>query len=467
MKQIVAIIISIILIHCACQSDMNIDNSPNLKLQFSTDSVIFDTIFSGIGSVTKHFTVYNNSAKDVEIDRIFLAKNTHSNYNINIDGSPLKSRENVLIRSKDSMYVFVEVLVNTKEDALLVKDSVVFVTNGNSQNIKLIAWGQDVNLIDNDTVKSAHWTNRKPYLIYNSVLIDRNAILHIEAGTKIYFHKGSTMYVAGTLEIAGSFENPVILKTDRLEQDYADVPGQWQGISIMKGSKNNFINYAEIRNAFTGIQIDSSSNDNQPTLSLHNTRIAHCSYAGILAKESSMFATNCLIADCGYFTLAIKGGGQCDFYNCTFANYWQNSIRNTPSILLQNYYRNENSTIVSDIEHAGFYNCLIYGNMQNEISIDKSSKSGFINYDFENCLLKYDESSGLDAKNIQNSFNKDPLFVDIEEYKFDLDSASPAINMASRKIVNKYPKFLSMDINNVSRISDKAPDIGAFERIEK
>ncbi len=464
MKHIIKISLLLIIFNYACNRDMRFDTSPDFKLQFSTDSVIFDTIFSGVASATRQFKVYNTSSKDVEISRIYLAKNELSNYSINIDGSPLKSSNNVLLKSKDSMYVFVEVLINTNKDALLVKDSVVFQTNGNRQDIKLIAWGQDVNVIDNEVIKTSTWTNKKPYLIYNSVLVDTNSVLNIEQGTKIYFHKGSKMRVAGSINIEGTVDDPVLLKADRLEKAYQDVPGQWEGIHLLDISENNRINYAEIKNAFTGIKIENIADISETKLNLHNTKIQHCSYAGILSKSSKLFATNCVIIDCGYYLLSFSGGS-CDFYNCTFANYWQNTVRNTASVALNNYYKKENSTIVGNIDNAGFYNCIVYGNKANEVYINILDDKGYINYEFKNCLLKYNGGSNVIKENMQNCFNKDPLFVDLEKYNFALDTVSPAINKASRQIIDMYPSFLYKDIKDISRISDDAPDIGAYEFI--
>jgi hypothetical protein len=37
---------------------------------------------------------------------------------------------------------------------MVVEDSVVFVTNGNIQDVKLVAWGQDVNVINGEIFNS-------------------------------------------------------------------------------------------------------------------------------------------------------------------------------------------------------------------------------------------------------------------------------------------------------------------------
>ena len=37
----------------------------NVKLQFSSDTITFDTVFASVGSITKTLTIYNNNNFDV------------------------------------------------------------------------------------------------------------------------------------------------------------------------------------------------------------------------------------------------------------------------------------------------------------------------------------------------------------------------------------------------------------------
>jgi hypothetical protein len=437
-------------------------------IEFSTDSLIFDTVFSGIGSATKYFKIYNRSSENIEISEIKLAKGNASKYKINIDGKPSDFETNIRINKKDSLYIFVNVSINTNQDALLEQDSIVFSTSNEIKDIKLLAWGQDVHLINGEIIGTTTWQNDKPYLVYNSMLVDTNQMLRIDPGTKIYFHRGSRMYVAGTLEINGTFEQPVSLQGDRLEEMYSDVPGQWDGIWLMNGSKHNNFNFVNLKNAVVGIQIDTLADINIPTLSISNSRIEHMSFAGIYAQGTTLFASNCLIADCGYYLVGLTIGGSYDFYQCTFANYWQNSFRETPSLLLNNYYTYQNQPIIRNITHAGFYNCLIWGNRDNEIFIDAYANQGVLNYVFDHCLMKYTSDSKLNANFLNSCLNnQDPLFLDYEKYDYRIDALSPAINKASRLSVDAYPVLLNLDLLQHSRILDVAPDIGVYEYITK
>ena len=48
----------------SCKKE-NIQSNENASLHFSNDTIIFDTIFTSIGSITHQLTVYNNNNFDV------------------------------------------------------------------------------------------------------------------------------------------------------------------------------------------------------------------------------------------------------------------------------------------------------------------------------------------------------------------------------------------------------------------
>jgi len=211
----------------SCKKEKFLKDS-DAKLDFSTDTVQFDTVFTTIGSATLNFKVYNAYNKTLKISSIRLAKGNASFFRLNINGVSTRQLNDVELEAKDSMYIFVEVHVDplNSNNPLVVQDSVVFETNGNFQDIKLVAFGQDVNLINGKIIRNdTTWTNSKPFLVYNSMLVDSGVTLNILSGTKIYFHKDSRLYVLGTLLANGNKGEPIIFRNDRLEHWYDDVPG--------------------------------------------------------------------------------------------------------------------------------------------------------------------------------------------------------------------------------------------------
>ncbi|MFW5767232.1 MAG: hypothetical protein ACOCXO_02580, partial [Bacteroidota bacterium] len=268
---IVIIFLAGIVILASCEQNQ-FTTDPSDKLEFSNDTVQFDTIFTSIGSTTKYFTVINPHNKDIEVDRISLARGKNSVYRLNIDGYQATSLSDVHIPAGDSIFVFVELTINPSANDMVEKDSVQFSVNGNSQDVKLVAFGQNVHLIDGNVISNdTTWTDDKPFLIYNSVLIDENANLQIQAGTQLHFHYGSSMLVEGSLKTYGTLDQPVVFQGDRLEEAYRDEPGQWGawlelengglyilgGLHFLSGSKNNELNYTEIKNSIVGLRADS------------------------------------------------------------------------------------------------------------------------------------------------------------------------------------------------------------------
>lgn len=461
----------------ACKKDFDYTNSP-INLSFSTDSVLFDTVFTTIGSSTQYLKVYNKSDKDVKIDEIALGGGTNSFFRININGTPAVSLNDVILHSKDSLYIFVEVTVdpNNQNNPLIVRDSIIFNTNGNIQNVRLEAWGQDAHFILPDTHIQglpafsiiAHeneditWENDKPYVIYGYAVIDSTAILRISAGVKIHLHAGAGIWVykGGSIKVMGTIDEPVVFQGDRLENYYQDVPGQWDRIWINEGSIDNEFNYAVIRNGFIGIQVENLQEDMGNSLIINNTRIENMTGMGIYAKNKKMQVNNVVISNCKEYALALTLGGDYVFRHCTFANYWQNSVRNKPVLLINDYYYdfNTNITYLADLVNAYFGNCIVYGSNAEELTIENTSSEVAFNYLFENSLIKSTLSANAQFRHCY--FNQEPEFNDIEKNDFHLIPGSYPIDKGKDSIALLVP----YDLEQNSR--GELPDLGAYEYLE-
>lgn len=478
LMKIVAYIISIFIIlsFASCEKD-KISFDSSLKLSFSADTVLFDTVFTTIGSATRSFRVYNRNSWDIQISSVRLAGGSSSHYRMNVDGEPTSFAKNILLRSNDSLYVFVEVTVDpTQQNApLFIPDSIVFETNGNIQDVKLFAWGQDVNLLSSHSVSGlTTFTSDKPYLIYNYLYVPPTAELVIQPGAKLHFHNRSYLIVDGTLKVNGDPIDPVILQGDRLEEFYRDKAGQWGGIFFRPGSKSNQINWAEIKNAIIGVRIDTFATPDIPALILNSTKIENMSAAALLAQGSIVDAGNCLFANAGQIAVMLRYGGKYRFYHCTIANYWGQYIhRKGPALLINNYYTYrlvENGPIfleTRDIEEAYFVNCIIYGSRSNELEIDNIYKGQVVNaqmnHFFENTLLRVETGIDVsDQNHFKNILLENPKFMDPFKYNYELDTLSPAKDFGLQQIAIQFP----FDLKGNSRLLDSAPDLGAFERVE-
>jgi len=471
---VLALVISFWLSSCH-KNDIGFDT--NAQLVFSTDTITFDTVFTTIGSSTEYFMIRNTSNKPVNISKIYLAGGQSSNFRINIDGLSGVSFTDMELPANDSLYAFVEVTVdpNGGNTPLLITDSIVFETNGHIQDIDLVAFGQDAyfilanrhiqglppfNIVAGEGVDTT-WTNAKPIVVYGFAVVDSTAILRIQEGTKIYFHNNSGLWVykGGCLKVTGTKDNPVVFQGDRTESYYADVPGQWDRIWLNEGSIDNEINHAIIRNAFIGLQTEILQQDMGNKLILQNTLIENISGAGLLSRYYTIDAENVVIANCQQYNLALTMGGNYSFKHSTLVNYWSYSVRQTPTLYFNNYFKDGNEVVYPfDLAKADFVNCIIYGNGDDEILADSSKSGGNFNYLFDHCLVK----TTLAVSNPNHwQFiyrNQDPLFVDKYENDYHILTGSPAIGKGLGGVV-------PIDIEGITRDMN-TPNLGAYEEVD-
>ncbi len=465
-------ILMILLFSC---SKENIITDSSAKLSFSTDTVSFDTVFSTVGSTTKELKIYNPYNERILIKSIKLSGNT-GYFSLNINGISSNSAENVEIDAKDSLYIFIEVTIDptNKNSPIEILDSIEFNTNGNLQNIKLQAFGQDMILINGEYIQTQTWNSEKPYLIINSMLIDSLNTLTIEAGSRLYFSRNSTLYVKGTLSVSGEYENEVVFQGSRLEHVYTDVPGQWKGIVFLDGSQNNLLNYAIVKNAVIGLNIGFIENLITPEIEIHNSRIEHHSYAGIYALDSKIFATNSIISNCGNYLVALVNGGKYEFLHCTFANYWNLTVRQEPSVVITNFLdatQYNGKYYTNNLIKANFKNSILAGTNETEIGFGKIENFDF-NYSFENCLLKTTQGKISEDLSDINHFksviypkNSEKIFVNSFKYNFNLDTIETSAKDAGNlNLVNDYSALLQLDIDRINRTDDFKPDLGAYEQ---
>lgn len=459
----------------SCRKDESISTDPSLQLNFSNDSVIFDTVFTTMGSVTKRLMVYNNNDNAVKINSIRLAGGSNSPYRVNIDGSSGTEVRDIEIGGNDSLFVFVRVTVDPVNDNLpiVVKDSVIFETNGNQQDVDLVAWGQDAHYILGTKQseglppykiiagegENVHWTNDKPYVIVGYAVVDSLGFLTVDPGCRIHFYNNSGLWVYryGGIQVNGSLEEPVTFQGVRLEEAYDNVPAQWDRIWINESPVNSEFNHAIIKNGTIGIQAETFVNGLGNTLFLNNTQILNMQGWGIFTRFYNIEGNNLLVANSGSSLLNLTTGGRYQFKNSTFANYWAYGVRKDPLLHLSDYYiyynGEEQLVYTGDVEMAYFGDCIFYGNLDNEISLDKYPEStSLFNYQFDYSLLKTTDQGDEFFTNCL--FNEDPLFLDTRVNDYHIDSLSPVRNMG-------IPMGNQFDLDGIMR--SETPDLGAYE----
>jgi hypothetical protein len=452
-------------------------SSPDARLRFSADTIMFDTVFTTIGSTTQNLKVYNPYSENILISRIRVAGGDFSNFRLNINGVAANEAYEVEVPARDSLFIFVEVTIdpNGQNLPMVVQDSIEFTTNSNRQKVQLIAYGQDFKLIKSENIRTTTWTSEKPYLVYDYAYVDSTSILSIEPGTRIHFHKGAGLYIRGKIKAEGNYQNPIVFTSDRLEETYKNIPDQWNGIILFSGSHGNIMNYTVIKNANIGLQVGNIETDGYATLDFRNSKIENMAYAGLFALKSRITGHNNVIANCGFYAAALLVGGYYEFYHTTIANYWggySSRARRTPSLVLSNTLvidRNDGSKIVynGNLEKAFFGNSIIFGNIPTEIELGNNGENTF-NYLFDHCIIQmpdtFNTSNRDNFRNVWKGPAYDPKFMDpYNEFNYALDTLSAAKDIGKLE----FGKLFPFDILNKDRLIDEGPDLGAYERIEK
>lgn len=462
-KSIFIIAIACILLFSSCRTEDEFTTDTGISLRFSTDTVMFDTVFSQVGesrplSITKQLWVVNTNEKGVRVN-IRLKGTGLGVYKLNVDGVPAAAMSGKEIRGNDSIVIFVQAYLNQQNQQLpfIVADQLLFETNGNTQDVDLVAWGQDAHYLTDSVLAPGNlfWNNDRPFVIYNSILVPQGSTLTINEGTRIHSHIKSTIYVQGTLIVNGSKDKPVVFEGDRLDPDYKDNTGQWVGIRLLPRSINNSINYAIIKNGQLGIEVDSVPINSAPNLSLQNSIIQNMSSAGLVGYSASIVAINNVIGNCGQFTFYGALGGDYKLYHNTLAAYNVGFNRQNPQLVLDNSpFKNETGKIVASFPlNFTFINNIIYGSQEEEIILNFVA-DGVQTFDtrlFSNNIMRT-KLTDFPAGNILNT---DPLFENVNQYKFKPKQNSPARGKGI--FIN-----ISKDIEGNNR-SNSVPTPGAYE----
>ena len=413
------ILISIAVLVSSCRKDF--DTIPSYgNLEFSKDTVFLDTIFSNIGSATYNLKVYNKSNKAITVPEIKLENGVNSNYRLNVDGTPGKEFKDITILANDSIYVFVETTIDFSSITdPLYTDKILFDNGNKQQDVDLVTLVQDAHFIfpsknslgiETLTIDGKDseiqgrflkddeltFTDEKPYVIYGYAAVPSTKTLTINPGARIHFHRNSGLIIDkdASLKASGTLDKKIVFEGDRLEHQFDNITGQWGTIWLRANSKKNELNHTIIKNGIVGMLVDGIT-PSSPTLTIKNSEIYNSSSYGILARNSNIVGENLVIGNTGQSSLACTFGGIYNFTHATFGNYWNNSLRQLPAVLVNNHttYVNQDDekiTEIRDLSEATFTNCIIDGNNNIEFLLDKIDGTLF-NYSVKNCLIKFDD----------------------------------------------------------------------------
>ncbi|WP_292008599.1 hypothetical protein [Chryseobacterium sp.] len=466
LKLLLAFSFWLILMAVSCNKDDITFDSPSQELRFSADTVFCDTVYHQVRSETYLVKVFNNENKDVLIPSIRLEKGASSLYKINVDGKAGYNFQNVPLRKKDSLYIFVEIAPEASGPEAIAEDRVLFTSAAGEQHVTLFSVVQDAEFFihspTNPNVISSNttWTNNKAKIIYGDLTVNPNITLDIQPGTKVYFHKNSGMKVSSgaTLNINGALDNEVILRGDRNDTYYDTIPNNWNSIRMETNSILS-MNHARLFGGIRGLDL------RQTTATITNSFIHTFQEYGIYAVNSTINANNLVMNNSGESCIGIFKGGIYNFIHSTIANYSKTlASYNRYGIFATNEWQNNSGQTEQGALQLNVRNSIVYSDRNNSVNFEQTPGQLF-NFQFQNCLLKYSGTSeaGFPFDNntnvIQSIKNEDPLFVNYSIAKMNMrvQQNSPPKNKGDVSVAAGVPT----DIVNVSRTS--SPTLGAYQ----
>lgn len=460
------------LIVTSCISD-KISTSSSDILTFSREKVEFDTVFTDLGTPTARLIVSNHAKNAINITSIRLRK-PDSAFSINVDGVSGKTFNDVEIRGRDSIYVFIECYIPADQSnkPFLIEDELEFVTNGVTQTVLLEAYGRNVTRLKDVILESdTRLTAERPYIIFGSLVVSPGVKLTIEPGAQILFHDEAELIVHGTLEAVGEPEKMIDLRGDRLDNVLPDVgydilAGQWNGVTFTPSSFGNRMEYVDMRSTVNGITVDGIESENtladltQCRLLLRNSWLHNSQSSVLTSRYAKVDAYGVCFSESADAVVSLTGGDH-TFVQCTIANNYLFAAISQPLLSLYYCLPGEQLDRPDDpnpLMKASFENSIIYG-LAADLNVGDFTGSDVY---LRNVSLK---SSGTDDDHfISCLWECDPLFLTIRpDYIFDYRVApdSPVIGKGNPSFITELSLY---DMLGDDRLSDGNPTLGAYAR---
>ena len=435
-----------LLMMAACERDYKVATDAS-AISFATDTLSFDTVFANRTTPVASVCIYNNSDDDIVISRIALDGGENSQYVVNINGIANYYAQDIHLRSSDSLYIFVSLrpVKSSDTEAIRIISDGITVNSGNcTSHLDIVAYALSANelrgVLRQDTTLIAGTT----YIISDSLIVAEGANLKIEEGVNIYMESGASIGVYGTMHVAGTAVDPVVIRSSRLDEFYDNIPSQWGNIFFHKNSRGNVVDNVRVSGATNAFIVDSAA-----TIDITSTQVSHVGKNGVWAASAEVNIGNSLIFACGGAAVEVSGGAL-TIEQSTLAGYYAWDLRKKASL---NITADEGDI---PLDKALIINSIICGTRANEIEIDSTSIQAF---HAENSIFRLDSKWHEDDEYFSNvTITKDLYFVDIEEYDYHLTEKSPAIDGAKTDVSSKYP----LDLDGFDRPAE-TPDIGAFE----
>lgn len=496
-KILSAAIVTALLLLSSCREEYRYFRTENVVLGLSQDTLRFDTLLTGHTSVTQRLMVRNPYKEAVRIDRLYLKGGENSRFRINVSGNTDLEQYGVVIGGRDSLFVFVNTMIDVRnqDNPFEIVDAIgIEVENSRPQQVVLTAWGQDAHYwksdgtvrvpffdpgmfnpdadslnfsyFDYDPARHRFGEDGKPIVIYGYLSVKEGETLVIPAGTRLYFATQSGIWVrkGAKLRVAGELGQEVVMTSIRQDGAYRNTAGQWGRIWLDAESGPHEVDYAILRNGQTAFWLDSCT-EVRGGLNIRNTKVENMSSYGIFSNGNRVRGENLCFAE-AQASLYLYKGGDYEFVHCTFANYaLHGSYGGSRGLVLSDYvYDATGEKQCFPLERALFANSSFTGNSEQQIRTDLAlGATDYGQISFDHCLVDLKPVPVNHPWFDSCIWNEKPLFVDPENYNFQVDTAGSPLTGKGE------PAYLAgtclRDI--LGRDRRTPPAIGAYEFYQK
>lgn len=468
-----------------CVDRMEFSTDPRHRLAFSADTIAFDTLFTDVSSATQMFLIRNQNRENLSIAHAKVAGGEDSPYRVNIDGLAGTTFADLVIRGGDSMYVFVEVTIDPREqdEPFEVRDSLQFtLESGVTQQVIFTASGQDATVLRGGVVDVDTWlTAERPYLIYDSLRVEEGSTLYLAPGTRLFFADRVEMKVYGRIEAVGTADSLVVFRGARTDRMFDYLPydrlsAQWGGITLHESSKDNVFEYCDIHSGTYGLRAKGVSLEDNKIV-MRNSQIHNVDDDALQLTLCKAYFSNSLFTNAGGHCVNILGG-QMDFLHCTMANFFPWKSERGVAVNIVNYVEEENA--IYPLLGVNFINSIITGSKDDELmgtvvaKTDTVDWSEYAQYSFRHSVInswkeaiapdtlhftdivwEHEDSTAYGRSNFRTIDHNN--FI----YDFHLDSLSVARGIAS----DEYIGLLPYDKDGQPR-EIGATDAGCYQYVE-
>lgn len=435
------------LIPTACISDAP---GSGVSPELSADEVDFGDVVCGEISPMARLKVYNRSGSNMRINSLRLA-NPDGAFRMNVDGVGGNSFSDIDLRAGDSLYVFVDCLIDagTRTEDFTVEGAVEVVVGDVSRRIALSATAINaVWLKDYRISAPTAFDGSRAYAVADSLVVESGSRLTLQGGTRLLFAAGARLVVRGELTAEGTPEAPVELAPTRggtlfEGADYSIVPGQWGGVLVRQQAESVALTGVRMRGSTFGICFEQGACAARGA-TLLNCLLHTATQTVVSAEDTNVSLLGCCLSEGGGGILRL-GAGTHTLAQCTLANSYPFATPTAP-VLVFTAPEHTQAEICNSIiwGSGGLLRPEALNNTGIYLRFVLLGAAGSDDSHFISCLWDADPKFALDPANYL--------------YDYSLQPGSPAIGRGSAALL---PAACRTDLTGRMRRAD-APALGAY-----